>query len=109
MSNMPTQTDLDALNAEIAEAENVLRDLRQRRRAMLVAGYDGAEVGSMVRCTRGTWKGKIGMVAEVKIFGQNKLPAGRPWVRVRLFKKDGTLGDRIVWLFTDWEVVRDLG
>lgn len=79
---------LAAVKTKLNAVENELRDLS--------LAEAGIKEGDKVRHKDGT----VGIVCRVDLWAR-----GRPWVTVRLFKKDGSLGLREKTFYEDWEHV----
>lgn len=104
--NLPTQADVDEIDRRLGELQEEQLFLKQRRAFMMLAAWE-IEIGDVVRSTgRRFGVGTLGMVAAVR--PPYRLDGDKPWVEVRLPKKDGSFGNRVVHFFGDWEKVSAL-
>lgn len=98
MSENKRTKEEDAIMSRIANLEHEL----ERQRSLLRderMKHAGIAIGDIVLCQRGRFHGERFRVVEIEV----RSYGGKPWVKGNPTKKDGTFGNALRSLFSDWE------
>lgn len=103
---MSEEITKEMLHAEALHIKQMERDLAERRRQFgaMAARYHGVAIGDVVEGMNGRHRGRVDQISQTHFHRENDF---RPWVAVRLLRKDGTAGQRLYGHGPAWRKVEE--
>lgn len=101
---MSEEITKEMLHAEASRIEQMERELAERRRQFgaMAARHHGVAIGDVVEGLNGRHRGRVDQISHTQCHRVNDF---RPWVAVRLLRKDGTPGQRLYGHGPAWRKV----